>query len=64
MDQKPNRSIHAPLTYFLTGLLGTASTLIALQKYKLALICVLVGGACAVIVSVAIKIANWLDPNE
>ena len=65
MDQKANRKpIHAPLTFFLTGLLGTASTLIALEKYKIALICVLVGGACGLIVSIVLKVANWLHPDE
>ena len=65
MDEKPNRKpTQIPFTYFLTGLLGTASTLIALEKHKIALMCVFVGGACALVVSIVMKIANWLHPDE
>ena len=65
MDNKPGRKpSHTPLTYFLYGLLGTASTLIALEKYKIALLCVLVGGVCALVVSIVLRIATWLHPEE
>jgi predicted signal transduction protein with EAL and GGDEF domain len=62
-ESKQKKSLQVPLAYFLMGTLTTASTLIALEKYKVALIAVLVGGACTLIVSLVIRLVHWLNPE-
>jgi len=62
-ESRHKRPLQLPLTFFLTGILGTASTFIALEKYRAALYCVLVGGGCSVIVSIVAKIVDWLHPE-
>lgn len=62
-ESNPKKSLQAPLTFFLMGTLTAASTFITLEKYKAALISVLVSGACVLIVSIVVKLVNWLDPE-
>jgi lipid-A-disaccharide synthase-like uncharacterized protein len=62
-DNNSKKSLQIPLTFFLTGLLGTASTLIALEKYKVAVYCVLVGAGCALVVSIVLWLVNRMHPE-
>ena len=48
----------------MAGTLATASTLLALEKYIGALIVVSVGGLCTLIVSIIVKLINWMGSDD
>lgn len=62
-ENKQKKSLQVPLSFFLMGTLTTTSTLIALEKYRAALASVLIGGACTLVVSLVVKLVNWLNPE-